>query len=521
MTLNPFHARDVWSWKVLGLTLESLYTYDPELRLIPWLAQGWPEYDEAEGVVTVRIRKGICWSDGTPFTADDVVFTAKIIKHFRFPMLYYRFEFVDRVEKVDEHTLRYHLDREFLRGRMTPIFYSDTLTTFIVQKAQWEPIFREALTKKDPLSWFCAQEPKPLAGLGPFKLEEWRRGSYVHLLANKYYHGKGLKVAGATVGPHLDGLLLRIYRTTDLAALALRRGEIDYIWWPIYPAIIEDLKRDPGIEISVNPDNGFFYLAFNLRQKPFQDLAFRQAINLLVDREYIVERVLWGRGIPLYTLVPPGNAFWHNPDVPAPGKNLPRADRIARAKQLLSQAGYSWKDGRLLLPDGSPVPDLVIFTPPADYDPLRWMATMLVARWLSEIGIRAVARPLSFAELVERVFDRQDFQAYVLGWALGIDPDYLRVFFHSRYAEPGGYNCMGYANARFDEMSWESMLTMDEGKRKELIFRMQELLMEDLPYLPLYVLEVVEARSKRFVGWRDMLGGIGNYWSFVALRPVR
>lgn len=520
MTLNPFHARDVWSWKVLGLALDGLYAYDPEFRLFPFLAEGWPEYLEGEAAALVRLRKGVRWSDGTPFTAGDVAFTARLIMHFRFPMLHYKFEFVTKVEAVDDFTVKYHLDREYLKGRMTPIFFTDTLTTFVVQRTQWEPIFKEALTKRDPLGWFCAQGPEPLAGLGPFRIKEWRRGSYVHLVANEHYHGKGMRLGVRTIGPYIREILFRIYRTTDLAALALRRGEVDYIWWPIYPAIIPDLQRDPHIAISVNPDNGFFYLAFNLRKAPFKDLAFRQAVNILIDREFIVARVLWGYGAPLSTLVPPGNKFWHHGEIPDPGKGLEREERVAQARGILARAGYTWKEGRLVLPDGRPMTELVIFTPPADYDPLRWMATMLITRWLADIGVRAVARPLSFAELVHRVFDTQEFEAYVLGWSLGIDPDYLRVFFHSRYIQPGGYNCMAYSSPLFDQLAEESMLTMEEGVRRNLILKMQELLMAELPYLPLYVLQSVEARSKRFEGWVEQLGGIGNYWSFVFLRPV-
>lgn len=518
MTLNPFYARDTWSWKVLGLILESLYGYDPNLELIPLVADGWPEYED--GTALVRLKEGVLFHDGTPLRAEDVAFTAKMIMHFKFPMLYYKFEFIEKVEVVDEHTLRYHFDQDFLKGKMTPIFLTDTLTTFIVQKKQWEPIFKEALTKPDPLSWFWEQQPEPLISAGPFKFERWSRGRYVFLRRNENYHLSGKEVGGRVVGPYIDSILYYIYRTTDLAALALKRGEIDYIWWPIYPALIEDLERDPQIVISTNKSNGFFYLAFNLRKAPFNDKSFRKALNYLIDREFIVKRVLWGRGEPLYTVVPPGNEYWHNPNVPTPGKGMSRAEREVRAKEILSYAGYSWQQGRLIMPDGSPVEEIIILTPPADYDPLRWMATMLIQKWFSDIGLRVIARPIAFAELVHRVFDKVDFEAYVLGWGLGIDPDYVRIFFHSRYIQPGGFNCMGYSNPDFDRIAEESMLTMDKQARRELIFQMQEILMEELPYFPLYVLEIVEARSKRFEGWVQQLGGIGNSWSFVFMEPA-
>ena len=518
ITLNPFRARDVWSWNVLGLIYDSLYGYSPGLELIPMLAEGWPEYDSEAGTATVHLREELKWSDGTELTAEDVAFTAQVIQHFKFPTLYYRLEFVKTIETVDAHTVRYHLDMESLGGGMTPIFESDTLTTFVVQKSQWQPIFEEALKKRDPLNWFWAQVPDPM-GTGPFVYKEWMRGSYVYLEKNTHYYATGREVDGKKVGPYIDGVLLQIYRTTDLASLALKKGNLDYIFWSIPPGFIEDLEKDPDIHIHKNRSNGFFYLAFDLRRAPWDDQALRKAFSTLVDRELIVKRILWGYGEPLYTVVPPGNEHWHNSTVPTPGKGLSGAERLTQAKEILTEASFSWKNGELLLPDGNKAPMLEILVPPADYDPVRDKTAGLITVWFNQLGLKVHKRNVSFAELVSTTFDERDFDAFVLGWSLSPDPDHVRVFFHSKYDVPGGFNCVGYHNPQFDRLAEESMLAMDQAARRDLVFKLQELIAEDLPYLPIYALEIIEAHAKRFEGWVDQLGGIGNSWSFVFLKP--
>ncbi len=520
ITLNPFYARDVWSWNVLGLIYESLYGYNPELELIPMLAGGDPEIDAENGTAVVRLKEGITWSDGTALTAQDVAFTAQVIQHFQFPTLYYRFEFVKDVEVVDEHTLCYHLDTEALGAGMTPIFETDTLTNFVVQKKQWKSIFEDALKQRDPLNWFVAQMPEPV-GCGPFKYDEWLRGSYIYLAKNEHYYASDTQVDGQTVGPFVDGVLFNVYRTTDLASLALKKDDLDYIFWSIPPGFIEDLEKDPDITVHRNPSNGFFYLAFNLRNAPWDDVALRTALSTLIDRETIVERILWNLGEPLYTVVPPGNEYWHNPEVQTLGKGLSTTKRLDEAKTILSEAGYTWENGDLILPDGSLAPALEILVPPADYDPVRDKAAGLVTVWFNQLGLKVRKRNISFAELVFTVFDERDFEAYVLGWGLSPDPDYVRVFFHSKYDVPGGFNSTGYQNPEFDELAQQSMITGDPEKRREIIFTLQKMLAEDLPYLTLYSLEIIEAHANRFTGWVDQLGGIGNHWSFVFAKPVK
>jgi ABC-type transport system substrate-binding protein len=130
---------------------------------------------------------------------------------------------------------------------------------------------------------------------------------------------------------------------------------------------------------------------------------------------------------------------------------------------------------------------------------------------------------MSFSALLTTVKSRHDFDAFILGYGrLPLDPDYLRTFFHSANAGPGGWNMSGYQNPRFDRLADRSQREGDPQQRRRIVFQMQAILGEDLPYIPLYTPLLIEAvRTDRFQGWVPMLEGIGNRWSFCRLRSVR
>jgi ABC-type transport system substrate-binding protein len=511
-TLNPFKATDVWSWHVIGWFYESLFTREPITHeIIPWVAEEFPVFEGNRA--TVRMRRGITWSDGTPLTAHDVKFTADIFLEFQVPRYYSDWEFIERVEVVDDATLRFYLKEE-----CTPLFLSGTLMSPIVQKKEWEPVIEEARKSQDPLTFLLEHQVEKPVSAGPFSFREWRRGSYLQIDAREEYWAKGRIVQGREVGPFYDGILYKLYGTTDAAILALKKGDIDYVWWPLDPGFIPDLVRQEEIRVTSSPGNGLYYLAFNFRREPFHDRAFREAVALLIDKEFLVKRILQGYGEAAYTVVPPGNAFWHNPDTPRLGAGMEREGRIEKAREILRSAGYQYDEGgSLLTPRGRPV-RFDILTPPADYDPMRAMAGVLIQEWLREAGMDVTAKPTSFATLLQKVNTEHDFDAYILGWNLGIDPDYMKVFFHSSQAIPEGYNSMGYSNPAYDALVEASARECNEEKRREIILEAQEWIAEDLPYVPLYFRDVVEAyRSETFTGWFEDLGGISV--SILYLQP--
>ena len=252
-------------------------------------------------------------------------------------------------------------------------------------------------------------------------------------------------------GPYSESTIYSIYGSQDAAVLALKKGDIDFMLNPLglSKGLQEQLQGEAGLTTIENASDGVRYLGFNFRKEPMDNKAFRQAVATLIDKEFLVDTVLQGVAIPIYTMVPEGNGAWYNPDVPLIGKGLTRQERIAEAVNLLKEAGFTWEteprvseDGNfveqqgegLKMPNGEPVPAMEVLAPSPGYDPLRSTFAIWIERWLTEVGIPLRANLTGFNVIVDRVFNQQDFDMWILGWGLSAFPDYLEAFFHSRHS---------------------------------------------------------------------------------------
>jgi ABC-type transport system substrate-binding protein len=530
---------------------QHLYIRDPDtLKLIPWIAEDQPIYDPQKKTVTFHVRS-MQWDDGTEFGAEDVVFTAKVFKTFRVPRYYPYWSFVTKIEALDKRTVQLTLKKPMA------VLYNRTLTSWVVQKKKWEPLIKKAesalkealeeekakgkVGKKQmravlrkPLKMIQTYQVKNPVGLGPYKFSQWKKGAFIHMVRNDRFFGNGKTVEGRKLGPFIDGLIFKIYGTTDAAILALKKGDIDFFWWGTAAGYVKDLQQDPNITLLSTLKNGYRYLGFNFRKAPMSDPAFRLAVAYLVDKDFIVKRIVHDYGIRLDSVIPPGDSFYFNPDTPTYGKGMDRDARVRKAYQIMTQAGYRWKkppvdkngniqNGEgLIMPNGEAAPSVTITTPPADYDPERAFAGQFIQEWMRNFGIPVFWKPIAFGALVQKIRKERDFDIFVMGWgSLSLDPDYLRRFFHSRYDRPNGRNYMGYRDAEYDRLSDLQAAAMDPQERRRIVLALQSKLMKDLPYIPLFVPMNLEGiRTDRFTGWLKTLGGVGNSWTLSMLRPT-
>jgi ABC-type transport system substrate-binding protein len=545
---NPLY-NDVWSRFVMGWCYETIYIWGPDYKPIPWLAKEPVNYKEKGGkiIATIKLRNDVKWWDGKPLTAEDAAFTYNLELKYRLPLQHTDFliggePYVEKIEAIDKYTVQFTLTQP------ASIFETTLLADEhhgIIPKHQWEPIV-ESIEKKGGSLEEKAKalqdyeiNTKNVIGAGPFKPTLWVRGSHMKLEANKEYFKKGEVIKGAgrefEIGPFVDGILIKVYKSLDAMTLAVKKGELDYIRWPIDPGRIAEFEGDPNIELPVSDDSGFFYLAFNFRRGPLDDPAFRKAFSYLVDKDLIVKRLLQGYGTPLFSPVVPGNAYWYNEDVPKYGADLTKEERKEKAREILSEAGYSWDSkGKLLLPNGKPMRQMNILTPPAGYDPVRAQAGILIQGWLNEVGIPITAQPTAFGTIVSKITPTEglpDFDLYILGWSITFDPTPTMqgIFHSSQRAEitQGGDNAMGYISKDFDRTIEKASSEMDEEKRREYVYKAQEILAEDLPYINLYAKKIIEVyRNNRFEGWYPRpLGGIGQaspreWMTYLCLKPV-
>ena len=510
--------------------------------------------------VDIPLYDFVEWSDGMPVTAHDVAFTHMITLELGAVALGGNHpnltppDVIAKVEALDDYTVRYYLIKEDAR------FMFQALPRSIVARHYWEPLIEEFLMKDEPLeALFAYEDTLDEPSAGGFLRGRWERGAFIDREVNPHYtwqgaqehfyedgsyrfvfppkdidvlyHGDGEGEAWLSTdsGPFVEGVLHSIYTDQSTAVMALSRGDVDFVFNPVGLEVgfQEQLSEVPNIAMISNLAYGIRFMGFNLRKEPFNDLAFRQAFATLIDREFVCERVLQGAAIPLASVMPPGNVAWFNENVTVYGEGMGRSERVEEAVRILSEAGYTWEvtpevdhdtdevvvRGRgLMMPDGSPVEEFEMLAPGQAYDPLRTTFAMFIERWANEVGIPMYTRLTDFSLIVERVFNQQDFDAWMLGWSLGNPafPTYFNVFFHSRYTDPGGFNAQGYANPEYDALVEEFLSTLDLEEARKICFELQEIMAEELPYIVLFDTEIVEAyREDRLVyPFTEVLGGL-------------
>jgi len=330
-------------------------------------------------------------------------------------------------------------------------------------------------------------------------------------------------------GPYAQNVVLSIYNSQESAYVALTNGDVDYVLNPLglSPGLREQAEGAEGIVAYENADYGLFYLAFNMRRAPGNDPAFRQAVDCLIDKEFVVNSVLQGAVFPMYATMPPGNSFWHNPDVPRTCNGLTREERIEEVVGILNGAGWSWdveprwsddlqdvEPGEgLTMANGEPMPEMTILGPSATYDPLRATFNQWISEWMRDAGMPVESELTGFNAMLGPVFQEVDFDMYILAWSLGDPsfPGYYESFWHCRNdtAVSGNANTPGYCNEEYDALVDEFMRTTDVDHAQELVYEMQVKLAEDRPYIPLFHKKVIDlARNNIRFPYTDVLGGI-------------
>ncbi len=577
-TLNFWAAQgpesNVWHDYMLPQRL-SLYTLSQKRAdFVPQVALDLPAQLTEEGdfwVIDIAIRNDIVWSDGQAFTAQDVAFTANTVLNLHLTTgnwaQWYDLDYLDHVEVLDDYTVKYvyHTRPGLARHEW------GALQAPILAAHYWEPIVEQAMnalqaagitsSEEDILAarqtaqnilFAHPAEDEPLAGT--FIYQQWQPGEFLELTANPtffrantevtlytngtYADSEGTVLYGIAegdislsynLGPQVQTIRYIPYSSEAATILALQNGKIDFILNTsgLKRDLSHQLLRDSTVGIIENSANSFRYLGFNHRRRPMNDCAFRQAVAVLIDQEFIAQTVLQNTIIPLHTFVPPANEAWYKDDVLKLGQGLNHVQRLNLAIAILEQAGYRWTEnkkptwdpngggqvepgGQLLMPDGLPVPPLQLFAPNDSYDPLRSTFSLWVASWLNEIGIPVETHLAGYSVLVLRVFVEQNFDLYIFGWSLGPFPDFLRDFFHSSQVRAGGTNAGGYTNSSFDAKADALLVCETQASCQAVAGELQDFLAVEVPYVILFTTPVIEVyRQDRLnYPYLEHLGGL-------------
>ena len=462
---------------------EGLFDYDNDGKIIPVLAES---YDmSADGkTVTFKLRKGVTWHDGEPFTSEDVQFTIMDVLKKVHPRGPNSFKEVSSIDTPDDHTAIFNLDN--------PAPYM--MRAFTGYESPIVP--KHHLEGKDLKGAPLGNNP---IGTGPFTFNEWKKGQYIRLDRNENYWGDK--------GPYIDRIVGRFVPDASTRTAAMEKGEVVYAAYNAIPNI-DAVRLKERDDIGVTTDgysmiNPMALLEFNTKEGPFVDAAVRRAISTAIDRQFMIDTIFFGYGKPATSAL---SSNFKATGLHAEMPNYPANGDVAAANKMLDDAGYP-KDGNGVRMKG--VLDLI----PYGEDWRRGGEYLKQA--LGDIGIELELRYEDVPTWLKRIYHNYDFQMNLNYFYQLADP-VLGVHRHygTNMIRKGTHfvNSSRYSNPELDKLLRAGMTQPDAKKRAVIYKDIQMLLAEDMPVVNLFELEFLTVYNTKL---KDAYGSaMGAYASF-------
>jgi peptide/nickel transport system substrate-binding protein len=487
-TLNPVAVVDSVSREIMQFTIADLIHINRQTqRTEPALAKAWTVSSDGRRYV-LTLRRGLSFSDGHPFDADDVVFSFRVYLDEKVRSLQRDLLIVGGqplgVRKVDQYTVQFDLAESYSAAER--LF--DNVA--ILPRHLLEKVYADGRLAD---AWGLGTAAAQMAGLGPFRFKEYVPGERIVLERNPYYWK--VNRAGKRL-PYFDRLVLALVTSEDAQAMRFQSGEGDIasrLSAENFSVLARGGQTRPYELFDLGPGLDYSFLFFNLnnlaskalpetarKQAWFRQLAFRQAVSAAIDREAIVRLVYRGRAAPLWGHVPPGNKLWINRSIPQPGRS------IERARRLLQAAGFSWKpDGTLVDGRGDAI-EFSIVTNAGNAERAQ-MAT-IIQDDLKQLGMSVHVVVLELRAVVDRLTRTHDYEACVLGLGAGdADPNAeMNVWLSSggtHLWSPEQTQPATPWEAEIDTLMRRQLATLDNGARKRMYDRVQEIVAQNLPFV--------------------------------------
>ncbi len=456
-TLNPQEQTTSLPINMCELIYDTLFYQTPELKLEPRLATKY-EVSEDGLTYTVHLRKGIKFSDGTPFDAKAAKLTLDraLDPKMRVPLRFI-IAMIEKASIVDDYTIRLHLKYPF-----APL--APTLSMVTVS-----PISPAAIEK------YGEDVRTSPVGAGPYKLAEWVKGDRIVLVRNENYYGPR---------PTVKKLTFKIVPETATREAMLRAGQIDICYKPL-PSDVAALKADPKITVEMPLDTRTIFMGLNYQKGLTTNKLVRQAFNYAVDKKAIVEKILFDTAVPMDGPVSPilfgyhrmEHQYEYNPE---------------KAKELLKKANFDFNQTvKMRTPQGRYLFDKQV--------------SEAVQAYFQAIGVKTELRtydwPTYIAGLLKPL-DETELEVFLLGWGpMILDADMgLYGQFHSSVNPPKGLGAAFYSNPEYDKVIEATRLEQDPKERLELFRKASEIVWDDAPWIWLHVEKFVIAYSSKIKG---------------------
>ena len=472
-SLSPLFSTSGFEQQVLRLVLGSIYKLSDSLLPVPDLAESW-EVSEDSMTFTFTLREGLLWSDGEPLTVDDIIFTIERASDSRTGSILkgrlaniegatdygdQKAESISGLTKVDDRTLTIQL--------ATPnSAFLTNLGTFsgfnILPKHVLADVAPEALKEN-------AFTMAPTVGAGPYTFVRYETDQYAELVVNPNYWGPA---------PAVERIFMTV-ATPDVAVAQLQRGEMDLMSMPLDEA--DRLKADPSINIVSVRSPSISQIAINNERPFFQDKRVRQAMMYAIDRQGIVDSIMFGEATvvnspvigPDWVGTPEVNEYAFDPEM---------------AKSLLAEAGW----------DPNQQVDMVYVAGAKEQDAYG----PVIQQQLRDVGMQVNLLLIEGAELNRRYIQETDYDLFLFGGGLyRAEPSLTAQYYHSRNLTPAGGNGTHYVNEEIDQLLDSAVATSDLDARAAIYADIARIINEDVPTVFLWSPNSVYGMSKRLQGF--------------------
>ncbi len=486
------------------LSADLVHINRTTLELEPSLAKSW-ETSTGGRTYTIRLRQGLRFSDGSPFTANDVLFTFQVLQDPESGAILADQVQVDgsfpRVTKIDEYTVQMTYQRPVGMGLRS----LDSIP--ILPRSRLLKAYSEGSLST---VWGATVQPGDVTGLGPFRLREYRRGERIVLERNPHYWKRDR--SGIAL-PYLDTITFLIIPDHNSEALRFQAGEIDLLN-SLIPESYASLRRSGNqsrfVLRDLGPGLAMDFLWFNLNPPErhpvksgsdaeklaiFGRTEFRQAVSMALDRPGIARSIFLGLATPQGGPLSSGNKAWHDPGLRPPVRD------IARARALLRQIGLrdSDRDGILEYGRGRRPLEILLLT--SRGSTARERVSEVIKSNLLEIGVRVEIQTLLPNELAARFLNSLDYEAILFGLTpTDIAPDLQTDLWYSsgknHFWSPGQAKPQSSWEGEVDNLITRLVRTLDANERRTTFFRVQALWARELPAIPTVAPNILVAWSK-------------------------
>jgi peptide/nickel transport system substrate-binding protein len=509
-TFNRIFARSVANSIVTeALSADLVHINRRTYALEPALASRW-EVAKDNRTYTIHLRRGLRFSDGSPFTAEDVVYTLNALQDPKNASgMADQLQIDDKfpaITQIDSYTVRFAWPRPVGTGLRA----LDAIP--MLPKARLAKMYPDGVLAS---SWGPSTPPQDVVGMGPFRLKEYQRGTRIVLERNPYYwkidkNGQAL--------PYLDSLTFLIIPDRNAEALRFQAGDIDLLGTmnPENYAALRRAERAAQYTLQdIGPGLGMDFLWFNLNPGKsaagtpfvdpeklalFQQAAFRQAVSFSLDRKAMAQAVWGGLATPQVGPISSGNVVWFNSSLPSPVFDPRRAQNLLASLKLKD----SNADG--LLEYGTRPRPLEITLLSARGNPAREKTAEIIKQYLGQVGIRVSVQLLLPNELALRFMNTFEYEAVLFGnTPTDVVPDLQSTIWYS-----GGANHFWYPSQSKPATGWEQQVdslttefiqSLDDPTRKRAFRQVQDIWIREMPAIATLAPDILS-------GWSNSVGNV-------------